>query len=100
MTLWARSPEVVEGIRRRRRNPWYLGEVDLPAGVEATADTEEALASATLVIVAVPSEFFAATLARLGPVGVPVVSATKGFEPGRHRRMSEVVAERWPGRRI
>jgi len=30
-------------------------------------------------------------------VSVPVVSATKGFEPSRHRRMSELVAERWPG---
>lgn len=97
MTLWARNPEIVEAVRARRRNPWYLTDVDLPPGVEATADVEAALAAATLVIVAVPSEFFAATLTRLGPVRVPVVSATKGFEPGRHRRMSEVVAERWPG---
>jgi glycerol-3-phosphate dehydrogenase (NAD(P)+) len=95
--LWTRSPEVAEAIRARSRNPWYLTDVELPPGVAATADTTEALAGATLVIVAVPSEFFAATLARLGPVTAPVVSATKGFEPGRHRRMSEVVAERWPG---
>jgi glycerol-3-phosphate dehydrogenase (NAD(P)+) len=95
--LWARSPEVVEAIRGRRRNPWYLPEVDLPPAVEATSDAATALASPSLVIVAVPSEFFAATLARLGPVTVPVVSATKGFEPTRHRRMSEVLAEHWPG---
>jgi glycerol-3-phosphate dehydrogenase (NAD(P)+) len=95
--LWARSAEVVEAIRGLRRNPWYLSDVELPPGVEATADVDAALEAATLVIVAVPSEFFAATLARLGPIRAPVVSATKGFEPGRHRRMSEVVAERWPG---
>lgn len=93
--LWARNAEVVEAIRRGRRNPWYLADVELPTAIEATSDVA-ALASATLVIVAVPSEFFASTLARLGPVSAPVVSATKGFEPGRHRRMSEVVAERWP----
>jgi len=29
-------------------------------------------------------------------VAAPVVSATKGFEPTRHRRMSELVADRWP----
>jgi glycerol-3-phosphate dehydrogenase (NAD(P)+) len=97
VTVWARNPEVVEGIRTRRRNPWYLAEVDLPPGIEATTDPAAALRSATLVVVAVPSEFFAATLGRLGTVRVPVVSATKGFEPGRHRRMSEVIAERWPG---
>ena len=87
----------MEAVGARRRNPWYLADIDVPSTVEVTADAAVALASATLVIVAVPSEFFAATLARLGPVTVPVVSATKGFEPGRHRRMSEVVAERWPG---
>ena len=94
--LWARNPEVVEAIRRRRRHPWYLADVELPPAIEATSDDAAGLASATLVIVAVPSEFFASTLARLGPVSAPVVSATKGFEPGRHRRMSEVLAERWP----
>lgn len=96
MRLWARSQEVVEAIGARRRHPWYLSDVDVPPGVEVTSDAA-ALGAASLVIVAVPSEFFAATLARLAPVTVPVVSATKGFEPGRHRRMSEVVAERWPG---
>jgi glycerol-3-phosphate dehydrogenase (NAD(P)+) len=92
----ARSVEVVATMRQRRRNPWYLADVALPSGIEATDDGAAALADATLVIVAVPSEFFAATLERLGPVKVPVVSATKGFEPVRHRRMTEVVAERWP----
>ena len=97
VTLWARNPEVAGAIRSRRRNPWYLADVELPPALEATTDANAALAAATLVIVAVPSEFFAATLARLAPVTAPVVSATKGLEPGRHRRMSEVVAEQWPG---
>jgi glycerol-3-phosphate dehydrogenase (NAD(P)+) len=97
VTLWAHSAEVVDRMRRERRNPWYLADVDLPDGVEPTADPSTGLRGATLVIVAVPSEFFAPTLARLGPVTAPVVSATKGFEPDRHRRMSEVLAERWPG---
>lgn len=97
VNLWARSAEVAEHIRDCRRNLWYLSDVSLPDGVVPTTDANAALAGATLVIVAVPSEFFAATLARLGSVTAPVVSATKGFEPGRHRRMSEVVGERWPG---
>jgi glycerol-3-phosphate dehydrogenase (NAD(P)+) len=96
VTLWARQPEVAEALRTRRRNPWYLTDVDLPAGVEPTSDAS-APAAASLVIVAVPSEFVAPTLARLARPTAPVVSATKGFEPGRHRRMSEVIAERWPG---
>ncbi len=97
VTLWARNAAIVEGIRTRRRNPWYLSDVELPAGVEPTADAATALAGAEVVVVAVPSEFVAATLLRFGAVTTPVVSATKGFEPVRHRRMSDVVAERWPG---
>jgi glycerol-3-phosphate dehydrogenase (NAD(P)+) len=96
VTLWARQPEVAEALRTRRRNPWYLADVELPAGVEPTSDAS-APAAASLVIVAVPSEFVASTLARLTGPTAPVVSATKGFEPGRHRRMSELIAERWPG---
>jgi glycerol-3-phosphate dehydrogenase (NAD(P)+) len=96
VTLWARQPEVAEALRTRRRNPWYLADVELPAGVEPTSDAS-APAAASLVIVAVPSEFVASTLVRLAGPTAPVVSATKGFEPGRHRRMSELIAERWPG---
>src|SRR5215470_2959743 len=97
VTLCARSAELADVMRSGRRNPWYLPDVELPAGVRATADGAAAARDAALLIVAVPSEFFGAALERLGPVTAPVVSATKGFEPVRHRRMSELVAERWPG---
>ena len=33
VTLWARNPEVATTIRTRRRNPWYLAEVELPRGM-------------------------------------------------------------------
>lgn len=97
--LWAREPEVVDGIRSARRNPLYLSDVEVPAAVEPTGDPARAVAGAEVVLVVVPSEFFAATLARLGPLpaGVPVVSAAKGLEPTRHLRMSQLVAEQWPG---
>lgn len=95
--LWARAPEVAEAITTRRRNPWYLADLEVPAAVETTADAASAVAGADVVIVAVPSEFFGATLARLTPPpGAAIVSATKGFDPVRHVRMSELVRERFP----
>jgi glycerol-3-phosphate dehydrogenase (NAD(P)+) len=97
--LWVREPEIVEAIASTRRNAWYLSDIELPACVRATGDIAEALDGATLTIIAVPSEFVGATLksiGRLGP-GVPVVSATKGFDPERHVRMTELIADRWPG---
>ena len=100
--LWAREPEVVQGLRDARRNPWYLADVEVPPGIEATNDLDEAARGASLVVMVVPSEFFAPTLAALGPVGddVPILSATKGFDPERHLRMSEVIAARFPRARI
>jgi glycerol-3-phosphate dehydrogenase (NAD(P)+) len=93
----ARTAAVAEAITKRRRNPWYLSDLEIPPGVEATSDPATALAGADVVIVAVPSEFFGATLARLiPPAGAAVVSATKGFDPTRHLRMSELVRERFP----
>jgi glycerol-3-phosphate dehydrogenase (NAD(P)+) len=96
--LWAREPEVVEGVRETRRNPLYLSDVECPDGIEATGDPAEAVAGADLVIMVVPSEFFATTLSRLGPLApaTPIVSATKGLDPRRHLRMSELLAERYP----
>ena len=96
--LWAREREIVEGVARARRNPVYLTDVDCPPGLEATSDPAEAVREAEVILLVVPSEFFAATLKGVGriPAGVPIVSATKGFEPERHLRMTEVVAEQYP----
>ncbi len=96
--LWAREPEVVEGIRTRRRNPYFLTDVDIPPDLHVTDDAAGAVADADVVVVAVPSEFVAATAKRLEAprTGVPIVSATKGFDPITHARMTEVLAERFP----
>lgn len=97
--LWAREPEIVSGLRQAGRNPWYLADVSVPAGVSATGDPGEAAVRADIVIVAVPSEHVASVLGAvpgLAPDTV-LVSATKGFEPRRHCRMSELLAERFPG---
>lgn len=96
--LWAREPEVVDGIRSSRRNPIYLNDIECPPGVEPTLDPGEAVHDAEIVVMVVPSEFFAAALKNVGriPRGVPVLSATKGLDPERHVRMTEIVAEYYP----
>jgi glycerol-3-phosphate dehydrogenase (NAD(P)+) len=96
--LWAREADVVAGIRADRRNPFFLSDVDLPEGLEVSTDVNAVLEHAGLVVVAVPSEFVGLTLKSIAqlPDGAPVVSATKGFDPERHLRMTEVVSERFP----
>ncbi|MBI1734798.1 MAG: NAD(P)-dependent glycerol-3-phosphate dehydrogenase [Candidatus Rokubacteria bacterium] len=97
--LWAREREIVDGVRAERRNPWYLSDVPFPTGLEVTGDLRAATHDVDIIVVAIPSEFVAATLRGLDriPDGVPIVSATKGFDPERHVRMTEVIVERFPG---
>ena len=99
--LCARAAQVAETIATRRRNPWYLSDLEIPPSVEPTTDPTAAVADADVVIVAVPSEFFGATLARLTPPApAALVSATKGFDPRRHLRMSELMREQFPAVRL
>ncbi len=101
--LWARDRELVSVMRVTGENPRYLPGISLGPGVQPTDDAGGALDGAGIVIVAVPSEFLEGIVGRLaGDVGARacVVSATKGIEPERGLRMSEILAERLPGRPI
>jgi glycerol-3-phosphate dehydrogenase (NAD(P)+) len=99
--LWARETEIVDGIRARRRNPLYMPDLDVPDDVEVTADIGAAVDGADIIVMVVPSEYFAATLATVpAPRDAVIVSATKGFDPVRHVRMTELVRERLPDARV
>jgi len=97
--LWAREAEVVEGIKTSRRNPFYLKDIDCPSGIDPTGDPGEAVRDAEILVLVVPSEFFAVTLKGIGRIrrDLPIVSATKGFDPERHLRMTEIIGEQFPG---
>jgi glycerol-3-phosphate dehydrogenase (NAD(P)+) len=95
--LWARNPALVERMARERANPDYLPGVELPPGLEPTADVAT-LADSEFVIVAVPSHGFREILRqflRLASNGrpLPLISATKGIEPETLARMSQVADE-------
>lgn len=94
VALWAREREIIEGVRTRRRNPLFLPEFDLPAGVLATSDVAEAAAGSAAVVFVVPVQFARAVLRELSPhlpQAVPLVSASKGIEVASLARMDEVV---------
>jgi len=102
-TLWARSAELVEMVTTTRENSRYLPGVALPENLRATSSLSEAVAEATVVLVAVPSHGFRAVLERMAPslpADVPVVSLAKGIEAGTKLRMSEIVEEVLPGRPV
>jgi len=101
--LWARDAALAASMRARRENPRYLPGAKLPDGVTVTAEVGEALAGSHIVLVAVPSHFVEDVLVdvadRIARDAV-LVSATKGLEPRHGLRMSELLAQRLPGRPV
>jgi len=94
--MWARSPEVPASINGEHRNPRHLQDVRLADNVRATNSFEEAFSAADAAVLAVPSSFLRATcesMAPFVPKDLPLVSLTKGIEPGTHLLMSELVAD-------
>jgi glycerol-3-phosphate dehydrogenase (NAD(P)+) len=98
--LWARDPEVARAITEERSNPAYLPGVQLPSTLYATADLQLAVASAELLIMAIPTHGFRTSLSEVIPYihpWIPVVSLTKGLEQGTHLRMTQIIEELLPG---
>ncbi|GAB47269.1 NAD(P)H-dependent glycerol-3-phosphate dehydrogenase [Mobilicoccus pelagius] len=94
--LWARRPELATRITETRRNGDYLPEIDLPDEVHATADVDEALEEADLVVLAIPAQKLRAGLAEWAPrlpERATLVSLAKGIELGTGCRMSEVILQ-------
>ncbi|WP_370323920.1 NAD(P)H-dependent glycerol-3-phosphate dehydrogenase [Euzebya sp.] len=99
-TIWARDQEVADEITAERTNRAYLGDVALPAKLEATADLEQAVAAADVLVVAVPSQGIRGVLADAAPhvrPWIPVISLAKGLERDTRMRPTEVISECLPG---
>ncbi|MDH3606421.1 MAG: NAD(P)-dependent glycerol-3-phosphate dehydrogenase [Acidimicrobiia bacterium] len=94
--LWARRTDLSEAINQTRQNADYLPGFDLPAGLAATSDLDEALDGADVVVIGVPSHGVRAVLEDAAPYigqSTPIVSLTKGLEIGSNMRMTEVIAD-------
>jgi glycerol-3-phosphate dehydrogenase (NAD(P)+) len=92
--LWAREPEVAEGINEEHRNPLFVS--DLDPGIRAVDDLAVAAAHSDIWTWVVPVQFSSSVMEQLKPAmtdRVVVVSASKGIETGSLRRMDQVAQE-------
>jgi glycerol-3-phosphate dehydrogenase (NAD(P)+) len=100
ITLWARDEETVTDINVSGCNSRYLPGIKLPKALRATSDIAQAVATADVLIMGVPSHSFRAVLedvrAHIRP-WVPVISLTKGLELSSGKRMSQIIVEMLPG---
>ena len=99
VALWARRPEVAEAINTTRHNPDYLVGYEIPANVTATADLQQAVFGAEILVWGVPSHGYREVLeqaaADIAPT-TPIISLSKGIEAGTLMRMTEVTANVLP----
>ena len=99
--LWARDAAVADEVNRDHTNKSYLPGFDLPDRLRATADLDEAVTHAELLIVGVPTRGFRGVLEQAKPYvhpWIPIISLSKGFEAGSLLRMTEVIGQVLPGR--
>ena len=99
-TVWARDPDVAREINEEHTHSRYLSGFRLPKRLTACADLEEAVSSADVLVMGLPSHSFRETLEVAKPFvrpWIPVVSLTKGLESGTLLRMTEVIRDVLPG---
>jgi glycerol-3-phosphate dehydrogenase (NAD(P)+) len=97
--LWARRADVADEVNATHTNSAYLPGFELHPDLRATASLEEAVSTADVVVMAVPSHGFREVLAEASPFvrpWVPLVSLSKGIEQGTHLRMTQVINELLP----
>jgi glycerol-3-phosphate dehydrogenase (NAD(P)+) len=101
--LWARRASLAAQIHNAKVNAEYLPAFALPQQLESTSSLEEAVASADVLVMAVPSHGYravAAEASRYIRPWVPVVTLAKGIERDTLKRMSQVTEDEMPGHPI
>lgn len=101
--LWARNPDVAEEVNTEHTNGSYLPGFTLNPKLTATADLEQAVRHAELLIVGVPTSAVRSTLdtaAKWIHPWIPIVSLSKGLEQKSLLRMTQVIADVTPGRPV
>ena len=101
--LWAREPDVVDGVNARHENARFLGGVALHPALSATGDMAAAVDGRHVVVYAPPSHVLrAVALSAVDAVAADatLAVASKGIERDTMALMSDVVAEALPGRAV
>jgi glycerol-3-phosphate dehydrogenase (NAD(P)+) len=99
IVLVVRSAAEAEKIQRSRENVRYLPGMQMPAGIRVTADLNEALLQAQIVIVATPVSGFESVVTAVAEIrrDLPVIWGCKGICPHSGEPLS-VMAESILGR--
>ncbi|WP_234568292.1 NAD(P)H-dependent glycerol-3-phosphate dehydrogenase [Rhodohalobacter sp. 614A] len=96
ITIWAREPEVVDGINETGYNPEYISDVELPKSVKASHSIEDTLKGADMIVFATPSHAIreVANKAKEFVTGDEIiVSVAKGIEQDTLMTPSQILVD-------
>ena len=95
--LWAHNPAHIYEIKQTRCNNRYLPGITLPENLRFDADLATAIRNVDIIVIAVPSHAFLATLEYIKPhlgTNTHIAWATKGLEPASGRLLHETVYDK------
>lgn len=101
--LWLRNVERAEEINTLHINSAYLPDLTLHENMRASTSIEDAVATAEIVFMAVPSSSCRDVARDLAPYltrDTMLISTTKGIEVGSYKLMSQVLTEEIQGVRL
>jgi glycerol-3-phosphate dehydrogenase (NAD(P)+) len=96
VALWSARAEHARELHQRRENVRLLPGVPIPPSVLLTTDVAEAVDSADLIVIGVPTVYLRSTLRRLAPAlprDVPLVSLAKGLEVDTFARPTDILRQ-------
>ena len=99
VSLLARTEEEADLLASQRRNSRFLPDTPFPDCLNVTSQPKSALHQAGLVVIAVPSDRLRENVRRIKPhlqAGTIILSAAKGLELPKARRMSQVLEDELP----
>ncbi|MCE5286215.1 MAG: NAD(P)H-dependent glycerol-3-phosphate dehydrogenase, partial [Pelosinus sp.] len=99
VVLWARNDKLIAALTETNENTDYLPGVKLAPNITFTNDLVKAAHKAAIIIITTPSHAVHQTIENLsGALSAEaiIVSAAKGFELSRLKRLSDVIGETLP----
>ena len=103
VTIWAHTAEAADELAADRQNRRYLPGVTFPPNVRVATEDAFLAEPHRAYLLAVPSAHLRPMLQRLADMLDPnaaLLSLVKGIEAETHLRMSEVIEQELPGRRV
>ena len=94
VTLWSAFSENAENIKNKKENERFLPGFILPDSIVVTDNMQSAVSDATMLILAIPSQFLRNTIAGLKDFDLKqklIVSVVKGIENDTFKRPSEII---------